>query len=309
MAENQKKLFIHMGMSRAASTFLQKSVFAKQDSMCAFGKWQKTGNGKDGRLNIGSAMHHIKPKQWLEPDIVEELSYLGGGGVFSWEGISKIPALELGEHFSALSESLSSNFAVELKVILLIRRQQDWFISRYIKDRLDSLCKGISPLISQDDFMNFTCNIINGGIKGRVSPNYFDIINSITSSIPGESVQVSLYERLYEEVFWKDLGNFMESEEIERIGKACARDKVGTIIPKKENDWYIVKPKISKRQLIKNLSRNPKCLFSRLKYRNSRAIRQSGEFMELIRRNFSESNKQLALKIGVDLRQYGYFVE
>ena len=80
MSENQKTLFVHMGMSRAASTFLQKRVFAKQNSMCAFGKWQKTGNGKDGRLNIGSAMHHIKPRQWLEPGVVEEISYLEEGG-------------------------------------------------------------------------------------------------------------------------------------------------------------------------------------------------------------------------------------
>ena len=307
MSENQKTLFVHMGMSRAASTFLQKRVFAKQNSMCAFGKWQKTCNGKDGRLNIGSAMHHIKPRQWLEPGVVEEISYLEEGGVFSWEGISKIPALELGEHLSALSESLSSNFDVELKVILLIRRQQDWFISRYIKDRINSLHKGLRPIISQDDFMEFTRNVINGKLKGRASPDYLDITNAITSAIPSENLQISLYESLSEDVFWKTLGAFMGSVEIELIGKGCVRDKTGVAINKKNNDWYLLKISIWK--MIKNSVKNPKYLFSSSKFRYPKIISQSGEFMELIRNNFAESNQKFSLDIGVDLRRYGYFLQ
>lgn len=80
MSENQKTLFIHMGMSRAASTFLQKRIFAQQTTIPAFGKWQKKANGKDGLFNIGSAMHHIKPKEWLEPRRIEDIGYLERGG-------------------------------------------------------------------------------------------------------------------------------------------------------------------------------------------------------------------------------------
>ena len=81
------------------------------------------------------------------------------------------------------------------------------------------------------------------------------------------------------------------------------------VINKKNNDWYLDKPKISMSKMIENLVKNPKGLFRESKFRYPKIISQSDEFMELIRNNFAESNQKFSLDIGVDLRRYGYFLQ
>lgn len=229
--------------------------------------------------------------------------------MFSWEGISKVPAEELGEHFSALGEALACNYGVKLKVILLIRRQQDWFISRYIKDRHNILSKRVAPLINQADFMEFTQKVIDGKIKGRASPDYFNIINALARSIPKNHIHVDLYERLSDDVFWENIGEFMDLHEIEVIGKKCVREKTGYTIEKKETDWFVVRDNVSLKTLTRLLVKKPYRIFRLMSYKFPIVLRQSDEYMGLLSEHYSESNKKVITTHGLDLHKYGYFVD
>jgi len=307
----EKKLFVHIGMSRAGSTFLQREIFKAQKKIPTYGSGQGVADGKDQLLSIGKAMRQLRPNDWYDEETIKKLDYLKKGGIFTHETISKVPPNLLNDHLAALADVLNEEYNVRLKVIMVFRSQQDWFVSRYLKEKYDAFSKGLAPPVDEENFKSYVRNIIFGPKRKHPNPNYLEFYESLIEAVGKENVHVDLYERLGDVAFWEMLGDFIQADEICRLGNARKNELSGVVLDKEKTRWLLHAPSRKKGgdnfALVKSYVKNPRMFIRKMHCRFPLSLNLSEEYYDLIRRNFERSNSDIGSRIGVDMSKYGYF--
>ncbi len=129
---------IHLGLSKAASTTLQRHLFAEHSQIEYLGKWRKNGFVKPFVKEIASQLPTCANDATLEmwrrsvSEIIIPAIEIGRVPMFSKEGLSK------GSDHAKLAMNIERVFGPS-KVILVVRHPLRWVESRYIQCLLKEL--------------------------------------------------------------------------------------------------------------------------------------------------------------------------
>lgn len=178
----KKKIYLHIGYGKAASTFLQTLFVSCNKINPIFLRNQN----KDS-LNILKKINYFKKKH--NPELINIISDEGLTSPFSKKNLDIYKGLPL------IFDILKSHY--DLKVLLFVRSQHSWFISRYSQNPL-RLIDVNKKFYSYNNFIKIFDKKINSfkieNFKRNV--NYNLMYNFLTREIGKKNVKFLIFEEL-----------------------------------------------------------------------------------------------------------------
>lgn len=311
--EDAKTLYLHIGIPKTASTWLQYDVFPQLDHLRCLNFPQselfKINNTHPGNHRIMGAVFNLSSHIWTNygDTIFEEL--VGNRQIWLKEkrdllisdemmGRSGSRPTLLTAHISKMkNKSLEWGFE-QFKIIYVIRRQDHWLASHYaqMSDR--------NPEAGQSDFEKF--------IKKTAAPDktrygfgmlldYVTFYENLCEVINKSDLLILPYEKLkYEsEAFLNELLQYLHApkDKIQAICNSTSDKKANARSGQEKETWKLRNDKNRKvRRLIRRW----------LYKKHSKAIEITPEIKRLINTSYSDSNHKLIDKTGISLEQYGY---
>lgn len=234
MNENRlNTIFLHVGLSKTGTTWLQEKIFPKLDNV-DYVSIEKSSEIFTSMLKSGKKVHlhypfNLSPYFWREygDDFINKLLSLkknsvllsdenitlGRGAFRSGEtkhAMSFKDPFMLKSHLQELQKVCSKNGEIELKVMLVIRKQDEWLASRYAQS---------SKFIvnaSQSDFKYQTRELLGHGAIHYQEGQWIDyskVYEQIVEALGEENVLLVPYEMLKDEpkVFVNKIEKFTDS--------------------------------------------------------------------------------------------------
>jgi len=335
-------LFLHLGMSKTGSTYLQKEVFPEVRNINFFDQ-PMSDVLEGGRQGIMARSFKRSPAIWRSsgdeifdeilqepkndtqdrskdvlisdqsagPQVWQLLPYLGS----RWEQERQDPFL-LRAHLEELSALAKRWGFSEMKTIVVFRRQDNWIASKYAQ-RSDRF-----PNASQSHFETFVDYLVDssrGYFSDGIVLDYMLLREQLTRAVEAENVLMVPFELLNRdpERYLREVISFFDNgvEDGTRLSKRLASQaaqRKHNIRSEEEGVWAI-----RDRMETRVIPLRPGRVFSALGLPNSiplrwpefgreTSIRLTRNLREKILEVYAESNEDLATDIGIDLSLYGY---
>ena len=311
-----QKYLIHIGLSKCASTFLQKKVFPQLGnySDIAFSptqdKYYLFRNDMDPDIYREIVSKNIinpdQNKKWLIISCEDYTEFLFHGFedvFFNWEAVEK----NIHVHSNKIiTENIARTYP-RAKIMIIIREQLSWAVSRYKMNY-----RGGKTSASIDELM---ADPLEG---------YDVMVNRYQKYFGKENVLVLPYELLQKDqnAFLKKITDFIEHDVKLNISSTrinTAPELKRTVEYERKKNYFRLKINLRKnlspaaRFSFKFLGRlfigicNP--LFY-LKYRGKRySIQPNKSTVEKLKPLFINSNNRLQELVNIDLSEYGYLFE
>jgi hypothetical protein len=341
---NKPTLFLHLGMSKTGSTYLQKEVFPKIPTVDFFYQPMSDAleGGRQGILArafkrspviwrrmgdeiFSGIFQEPKNKTWARirnvlisdqsagPQICQLLPYLGS----RWEQERQDPFL-LGAHLEELSALVSKWGFGKLKVILVFRRQDEWMASKYAQ-RSDRF-----PNASQSHFEKFVDYLIDPG-KGFFSDgivlDYKLLREQLIRAIGEENILMLPYELLVRAAgkFLHDLVGFVDTRDRDAVHTlsiqlAARSAQQGHNVRSKEEAVWTIRDRIEPRvlplrpgRILSTLGLPTRIPMRWPEFKRGTSIRLNRNLRETILEAYIESNEELAADIDYNLHHDGYY--
>ncbi len=178
----KKKIYLHIGYGKAASTFLQTLFVSCNKINPIFLR-----NQNKNSLNILKKINYFKKK--YNPELINIISDEGLTSPFSKKN------LDIYKRLNLIFDILKSHY--DLKVFLFVRSQHSWFISRYSQNPL-RLIDVNKKFYSYNNFIKIFDKKINSfkieNFKRNV--NYNLMYNFLTREIGKKNVKFLIFEEL-----------------------------------------------------------------------------------------------------------------
>lgn len=326
-------LCLHIGMSKTATTWLQKSVFPPLYGK-SFRDNPRTSLLKGGRFQGALARAFRRsPEVWphMGSLLLKELSgepehseavvrddivvsdQSAGPRLFEWGGYvgshwerERMDPTMLSAHLRAVRKvALADGFSA-LKVILVIRRQDQWLASKYAQ-RSDRICGA-----SQRDFeerIHYYLDEHDGYYSDGIILDYFRLWKALVEALGEQHVLMLPYEFLLvnPEGFLRQIVRFQRANQgdgvsIERLA-ASLPINVRSAAP---DSWRLRSPQ--RGVLLRTLG-SPKQSLHLVwsSAMRNRSIRVAPSTKKKILDTYGEGNREVGQKIGHDLGEFAYF--
>lgn len=189
---------VHVGMPRAASTWLQSQVFAFLPGIQNLGDFYIDLLNLEGRSTgihriptaSAFAMNENEPNNWSDSEyyrLLETRLKSGSRQLLSHEGLFRNL-----EYFLPSIQQVAANKALKLKFILVTRRQDALLRSIYIRRLSSGRCKGQSlqsSLADTEESFNFDQICLK-------SYDYLSIYQKLSNLVPKEHIKLICFEDL-----------------------------------------------------------------------------------------------------------------
>ena len=321
-------LIFHIGLTKTASSFLQKKVF--------LGKMHTLNRAKDWNEDKKEArefqyfFHSSNPSVWRNTEISKKyFTYdlsVDEPVVISHESLYEhVPfrPMESKENLVAEPYLLSarlkeiSNYSWphgETKAFFFFRQQADWLPSIY-----SMVCYKLKNP-SQKDFENRLNSFLDLDNHSAHVLNYNLLYEQLILNLGSKNVLALPFEAFHEDKTWQSLRDFTGIKDL-GVGVNLKKRDVNVKKNIKDNDWRVsdkAQP-LERNQLVSKIAGPIKFVTSqkqRLQIKNvlrnvlglkDRKIAISDAHKEKIMKNYSAENKKLSEKINIDLSQYGYY--
>lgn len=321
-------LIFHIGLTKTASSFLQKKVFQ--------GKMSTLKRAKDWDLDKKEArefqdfFHSSNPSVWRDPNISRKyFTYdlsVDEPVVISHESLYEhVPfrPLESRENLEAEPYILSAKLREiskyswphgKTKVFFFFRRQADWLPSIY-----SQVCfKLKNP--SQKDFEDRINLFLKEDSHSAHVLNYNLLYEQLAKTLGHKNVLALPFEALHEEETWESLRKFTGIKDL-GVGIDLKKRDVNVKKNINENDWeasYKAQP-LERNHLISKISAPIKFISSKKQRAQMKTILRnvlglkvrriaiSEAHEKIVMKRYEKDNKDFAEKINTDLSQYGYY--
>lgn len=319
-------LIFHCGITKTASTFLQKQVFG--------GKMNTMGQAIDYREDMRQAkrfevfFRSQSPYVWSTEKGNAMLDYARGRDrdtVVSHESLYEhIPfrPREKREKLAAEPLLLSRRLGEinrhgweegDVKAMVFVRKQQDWLPSIYAEVSYDL------PKPSQRDFEERTMKFLEDAWGRSHVLAYDALFDALAEELGIGGVLMLPYEMLKEDEAWDKISTFVGYPELKEspMDKGAENAKRSS----REGAWnsrhrsYLgglkrmlqsgaLQPAWKRMQ-----QRYPRLLPTVRKWLPTKSIQvmMTDELQERVRERYAESNSRLAAKLNINLADYGYF--
>lgn len=160
---NKKEIILHIGLPKTATTHLQKEIFPNLEGITYVGR--AAGLNDSIARRIGFCFMHPAESACFAPSLHRCLNSLHQRLLISHEGITGIalphtirPHISLdvfSERIRRLCHDLSSFTGANIKIFLVLRKHDEWLVSRYA-----NLAKN-RYMATQSDFEKFVEKTLN----------------------------------------------------------------------------------------------------------------------------------------------------
>ena len=309
---NRRKLFIHPGYPKTASTTLQKRLFSRHPDLCYLGK-PLTGN----LLDIETRILGLDAEQFTAAlpelrnrfvSVLEQRVTDGCNVLLSHEGFLR-PTRYQGHDIRTTAERLRQVFrdpvqdAYDVQVLLTIRKQTD-IIPSYFFD---------SASRSPERFRKFIVASLQAPDEGYFASLFYDALVQHYAALFGrERIKVMLFEEFIDrrEDFLRELAEYLEIDAMTCLELAGGRafnikQRQGTGYRITANEYLLdlLNRCGLERERLPRLLRLP---LKRIPLKH-RVFALSTTEQTRIRQLYAASNRRLSAEFGLGLDQYGYF--
>lgn len=308
----KSNLFLHLGIHKTGSTFLQKELFPKLKNICFWDRPNiKILDGEEKtslyQFMIGS------PVVWKDCGELLWDSLTKGNSVNTDILVSDEHSLEsndpyrIGQHLHEIKQMIAPTH--NLHVLIVIRRQDTWFSSAYsqISNRFKEASQNHFEKWLQDCIDLKKPSINNAGFRLR----YFTLIQKIQDAVGRDSVTVLPYELL------KSNPSFF----VEQCCMAVNREAPDSLTFKAINmrsisaEKWILRRWSGKRYFHLRPGRVFQDVFGRSKIpiphisdlKREKEIILTKELSNLILERYRSENKKLDQDLNLGLKEFGYY--
>lgn len=321
MSCSEKKIFIHIGYPKSASTTLQKHLFSKHNQLKTLGVYPTQNIGHDSS-EVNLSVPYLKDeslrefyknitelddieyfysnnKELFKENISHYLNEDDRSVVFSDERLTSV-------FFSHCDNGVKARRLSELfpnaKIILLVRSQYEWLKSQYRDHPFDPRDLSIGRYVSFDSWFNIVH--WNKKIKLLNMLDYYSVIKFYESLFGVNNVGVFVFEELAIEldVFSKKISKFMSIDESETLDILNGvYENLGV------SSRYNFFRRLKRDYLPISVSRYVENNFkSYIKSGNKKHYSLSPRNIELLNKYYAEGNKRLVSEYGINLATYKY---
>ena len=313
---DNQKVYIHVGLSKCASTFLQKNIFPQLGNYAdiafspARDKYYLFRNDMEPdvyrEIVIKNIINPDQRKKWLIVSCEDYTEFLFRGFedvFFDWEAVERNVHIHSNK---IITENISRAFPYA-KIILIIREQLSWAVSRYKMNY-----RGGKTSASIDDLM------------AEAMEGYDVMVDRYQKCFGKENVLVLPYELLQknQNAFLKYLTDFIDHD----IELNITSTKINTAPVLKrtveyEREKNCIRLKINHKKNLTPVIRFLFRLLARLsigiskplfylKYRSKRySVQPNKSTIEKLKPFFIKTNNRLQELVNIDLSEYGYLFE
>lgn len=316
-------LYLHIGLPKTATTYLQKEIFPSVDTLHYLGIPQGEVFSGPEKLESGprTLTNSVKRSALLWGPYGEAVfrDLFGcepadrppGDVLLSDEGIGRAgsrPTL-LGAHLAGIAAQARGWGFGRVRVLCVFRRQDHWLASHYaqISDR--------NPQASQSHFeesLGSTLNPAGGRFGFGMLLDYAVLAHSIQEAVGAPDLLMLPYELLVHDPtqFHREVLSFLGEESVAGTYGNTRKQNVRST---REGVWAL-RPAWQR----KTIRLRPGSLFAALRLpdevqlsRRTRggSVRMTPSLSVSILREYEPSNRSLAEAFGLDLVPYGYFPE
>ncbi|TQI70405.1 hypothetical protein JM79_1315 [Gramella sp. Hel_I_59] len=321
-------LIFHIGLTKTASSFLQKKVFnGKMHTLKRAKDWNE--DKKEAR-EFQSFFHSSNPSVWRNPEISKKyFTYdlsLDEPVVISHESLYEhVPfrPKESKENLVAEPYLLSARLKEiskyswphgKTKVFFFFRRQADWLPSIY-----SMVCYKLKNP-SQKDFEDRLDYFLNKDHHSTQVLNYNLLYEQLVENLGAKNVLALPFEALHEDKTWRSIRNFTGIADLALNTDLEKRD-VNVKKNLDDHNWnasYKAQP-LERNNFISKMSGPIKLISSKEQraqmkklIRNILGLKSlkigiSATHETMVMKRYADNNKDFAKKINTDLSQYGYY--
>lgn len=326
-----KTFFLHVGLHKTATTYLQDKVFPLVENTFyrhrdEMRKINRTGRFKGWRIDRDFEIAFSRsPAFWddfgeelLESTLSIKTLQSNQNILVSSEGMAGAriflrnidPIVDpfthvndpylFSQHLSCFKKLINNYGFTNLKVILTIRRQDQWFASNYAQ------YSHIIPNSSQQDFEKQVSHMLDPKYRyywEGIWANYLLVCNCIERSI-GKNLLILPIEELSNkpERYFSRLSTFLDEPRIRTVNPKQINKNKTSLAPNvwkiKDREFYI--------RPFKYIDKYSRTTF-KLKIPNFKKINLTNEFRFLIKSRFRTTNRELDGRGDLSLNNYGYY--
>lgn len=324
----KKKVVLHVGLSKTATTFLQLNIFPNIQNIFYMSTSLPECHNNPFKFgwDINRKDFSTGVKQ-IKIDIWEFIKYLKKDQIlFSCEGLSGNWAFNytnMGQSTIYLREIFG-----KAKILFVIRDQAEWLESIYkqvVRKQIESVFKK-RELIKINDFFNYKGNTFHnkGKYMGVFNFNWLEFAHCYIKTFGKENVLILPYEMLKEDLttflkYFYEFTNYKEyyPARIEYLNKTPENSTIEENFLRRKYHNSIKNMKDSRlkniiRKIINTTLSKGKIIRKFLDIFTSAELNLLGQKFsnyqrEYIKKFYKKSNKELSELINVDLRKYGYY--
>ena len=308
---NRRKLFLHVGYPKTATTTLQKKLFARHPGICYLGK-PLAGKLQDieqcilrlDSIQFERALPGLQEKfAALVQDCPEQQNML-----ISHEGFLRAARYE-GHDIGRTAERLKQVFSepagdeIEVHVLITIRKQVDIIPSYYF----DSVSR------SPDRFHRFIDSSLENPQYGYFPSLFYDQVIGYYAALFGrERLRVLPFEAFISrrENFLDTLAGYLGIDAGECLGLVGGKShnvkmRAGEGYRLSAHE-YVLDRINRRRQEERQLPKTLRMLLKRIPVKNYEFAMTADE-RSRVQKLFADSNRQLSGEFDLDLEEYGYF--
>lgn len=338
---NNRVLYLHLGLPKTGTTFLQEAVFPRIKSLDFYLK-PKSPLFKGRYEWTGTLEWALKRSPMLWDTCGEQLATVILGPrqnilsdqrstLISDEGamVAYIDPVSIKYHLKALADIASKWGFSKTRVLISIRRQPTKLASAYaqVSDR----CVGAS----QRDFEKRVRSILspNDNYYGHSDPShmfnlrgvsldYKMLYDLVAEAVGKENVLLSPYEQMKDDVSgflrtWLDFMEVPEAETTSLLHEVATKPETSkrNVRSKREGVWALRKRgdmddahiQLKPGRLYSKMGWSGRIYFRWPDLNRDKEIMLTPQLKKEILSTYESSNRQLAETVGLDLAQYGYF--
>ena len=308
---NRRKLFLHVGYPKTATTTLQKKLFARHPGICYLGK-PLTGDLLDIEQHI-LRLDSVQFERAL-PDLQEKFAALAQdcpaqqNMLLSHEGFLRAARYE-GHDIGRTAERLKQVFSdpvadeFEAHVLITIRKQVDIIPSYFF----DSVSR------SPDRFHHFIDSSLENPQYGYFPSLFYDQVIGYYAALFGrERIRALPFEAFItrRENFLHILAGYLEIDAgtcLELVGGKSHNVKLRAGEGYRLSAHEYVLDRVNRRRPgVQQLPKTLRILLKRIPVKNYEFAMTPDE-RSRIQALFADSNRQLSGQFDLDLEEYGYF--
>lgn len=310
--DNIKTLYLHIGIPKTASTWLQEKVFPSLEHLVYLGCPRSCDLFADASANERILAHVFKQSSQIWPGYGDAIFTAMLGDKASWladsrdvliseEGMgrqSSRPAL-FSAHLRALSRVASDWGFRAIKVLFVVRRQDHWLASHHaqMSDR--------NPKAGQIDFERLVRAVSSPKLDRfgfGMLLDYHCVYTELIDTLGEDNVLVLPYEQLKDDVtnFLYPILHYLgtPAEKIREIHTVAATTV--TNASSAQGVWHLRRRPV-------RMGRRSLFLPGLNRWKAPGTIRLTPDLQQSVSQAYAPSNRALARDSNIDLERYGYF--